>query len=36
LALLFIAAAALRHITGYSRTHEEMRVHITAGEREIA
>ncbi len=35
LALLFVAAAGLRHTTGYSRTHEEVRVHIPTGEREV-
>ena len=34
LALLFVAAAGLRHMTGYSRTHEEVRVRVPAGERE--
>ncbi len=36
LALIFIGAAGLRHITGYSRTHEEIKVHIPASEREPA
>jgi predicted MFS family arabinose efflux permease len=36
LALIFIAAAGLRHITGYSRTHEEVKMHIPASEREPA
>jgi predicted MFS family arabinose efflux permease len=35
LALLFVAAAAVRHVTGYSRTHEEVKVHVPAGEREV-
>jgi predicted MFS family arabinose efflux permease len=35
LALIFVAAAGVRHITGYSRTHEEAAVQIPAGEREI-
>jgi hypothetical protein len=34
LALLFVAAAAARHATGYSRTHEEVKVQVPAGERE--
>jgi predicted MFS family arabinose efflux permease len=34
LGLLFIFAAGIRHLTGYSRTHEEVRVHLAAGERE--
>jgi predicted MFS family arabinose efflux permease len=36
LALVFIAAAGVRHLTGYSRTHEEARVHVPAEEREPA
>jgi predicted MFS family arabinose efflux permease len=36
LALIFVAAAGVRHITGYSRTHEEAAVQIPAGERETA
>jgi hypothetical protein len=33
---LFVVAAGVRHVTGYSRTHEEVRVQIPAGEREVA
>jgi len=36
LAVVLIAAMGLRHATGYSRTHEEVRVHIPAEEREPA
>jgi predicted MFS family arabinose efflux permease len=36
LALCLVAAAGLRHITGYSRTHAEVVVHVPAGEREPA
>jgi predicted MFS family arabinose efflux permease len=36
LALLFVAAAGVRHVTGYSRTHEEVKVHVPAAEREPA
>jgi predicted MFS family arabinose efflux permease len=36
LALLFIAAAGTRHLTGYSRTHEEAKAHIAPREREPA
>lgn len=36
LALGFIGLAGLRHITGYSRTHKEVVVHIPPGERELA
>jgi predicted MFS family arabinose efflux permease len=32
LALTLIAAAGLRHLTGYSRTHQEARVHVVAKE----
>jgi predicted MFS family arabinose efflux permease len=35
-ALAFLAAAGMRHLTGYSRTHEEIRVHLPAEEREPA
>jgi predicted MFS family arabinose efflux permease len=35
LALAFVAAAGLRHLTGYSRTHEEIQVHVPASEREV-
>jgi predicted MFS family arabinose efflux permease len=35
-ALVFLAAAAARHVTGYSRSHEERRVHMPAEEREPA
>ena len=35
-ALAFIAAAGIRHVTGYSRTHVEARVHLPAGESEPA
>ena len=34
LALLFIAAVGVRHVTGYSRTHDEAKVRVPAGERE--
>ena len=36
LAVVLIAAMGVRHATGYSRTHEEVRVHIPAEEREPA
>jgi predicted MFS family arabinose efflux permease len=36
LALVLIGAAALRHLTGYSRSHTELRVHVPAEEREPA
>ena len=36
LALVLISAMGLRHVTGYSRTHEEVRVHLPAEEREPA
>jgi predicted MFS family arabinose efflux permease len=36
LALTLIAAMGVRHLTGYSRTHEEVRVHVPAEEREPA
>ena len=36
LGVLFIVAAGVRHVTGYSRTHDEVRVHIPPGEREAA
>lgn len=35
-ALALIAAAALRHVTGYSRTHVEPKIHLPAEEREPA
>jgi predicted MFS family arabinose efflux permease len=34
LALALIGAAGVRHLTGYSRTHEEARVHVPTEERE--
>jgi predicted MFS family arabinose efflux permease len=34
LALLLIGVAGIRHLTGYSRSHEEVRVHVPAEERE--
>lgn len=36
LALVLVSAMGLRHLTGYSRTHEEARVHVPAEEREPA
>ena len=36
LALVLISAMGIRHVTGYSRTHEEARVHVPAEEREPA
>jgi predicted MFS family arabinose efflux permease len=36
LALLLISAMGVRHLTGYSRTHAEARVHVPAEEREPA
>jgi predicted MFS family arabinose efflux permease len=36
LALVLIGAAGVRHLTGYSRTHKEIRVHVPAEEREPA
>jgi predicted MFS family arabinose efflux permease len=36
LALVLIAAMGVRHWTGYSRTHGEVRVHVSAEEREPA
>ena len=36
LAVVLIAAMGVRHATGYSRTHEEVRVHVPAEEREPA
>jgi predicted MFS family arabinose efflux permease len=34
LALVLIGVAGIRHLTGYSRSHEEVRVHVPAEERE--
>jgi hypothetical protein len=34
LALVLIGAAGVRHLSGYSRTHVEPRVHVPAAERE--
>jgi predicted MFS family arabinose efflux permease len=36
LALCFIGLAGLRHLTGYSRTHSELVLHVPPGEREPA
>jgi predicted MFS family arabinose efflux permease len=36
LALVLIGAVGVRHLTGYSRTHEEVKVHVPAAEREPA